>query len=220
MKNRIFQFAMFLAASCVFSSCGGPTPNTNNANANVNTSVSSPTPSAAAIEADIKKMIADLSTALSTNDTVALDKIWADDYEFVTPDGQIQTKSERLESIRSGELKMESITFDDVHVRSYGDAAVVDAKVTQKSTNKGKDTSGTSTATIVFVKMKEGWRIVHGAPSGPLAAAKTATTTTTTTATPAKTPAANKPPPSPVANANANKPAPTMKPKSNANTNK
>ena len=82
--------------------------------------------------------------ALSANDTAALDKIWADDYEFVTPDGQIQTKSERLESIRSGELKMESITFDEVHVRSYGDAAVVTAKATQKSTNKGKDNSGTS----------------------------------------------------------------------------
>ncbi len=153
MKNRFFQFAMLLAASCVLSSCN-PASNTNNANANVNTNVNA-APSAAATEADIKKMIADLSTALSANDTAALDKIWADNYEFVTPDGQIQTKSERLESIRSGELKMESITFDEVNVRSYGDAAVVTAKTTQKSTNKGKDNSGTSTATIVFVKMKD-----------------------------------------------------------------
>ena len=213
MKNRFFQFAMLLAASCVFSSCN-PASNTNNANANVNTNVNA-APSAAVTEADIKKMIADLSMALSANDTAALDKIWADDYEFVTPDGQIQTKSERLESIRSGELKMESITFDEVHVRSYGDAAVVTAKATQKSTNKGKDNSGTSTATIVFVKMKDGWRIVHGAPSGPLTAAKTATTPAPAAS---KTPAANKPTPSPAANAN--KPAPTMKPKSNTNTNK
>ncbi len=219
MKNRIFQFAMLLAASCVFSSCGGPTPNTNNANANVNTNVNAATPSAAATEADIKRMITDLAAALSANDTAALDKMWADNYEFVSADGQIMTKAERIEAISSGDMKLESITFDDVNVRSYGDAAVATARVTQKGTLKGKDTSGTSMATIVFVKMKDGWKIVHGAPSGPLVAEKTM-------ATPApaanKTPPANKPPPPVNVNkaVNANKPAPTMKPKSNANTNK
>src|SRR5258708_40076390 len=74
MKNRIFQFAMLFAASCIFSSCGGPTPNTNNANANVNTNVNAATPSAAATEADIKRMITELAASPSANDTGALDK--------------------------------------------------------------------------------------------------------------------------------------------------
>lgn len=212
MRRPFLLSTMLIAASFIFISCNSSPSNTNNANATVNTNVNT-APSAAASEADIKRILGDLSAALSKNDTAALDKIYADDYEFVAPDGQIQTKAQRLDSMRSGELKMESITFDDPHIRLYGDAAVVTAKTTQKSTNKGKDVSGSAVASIVFVRTKDGWRVVHGAPTTPVPAGKTATTPAAANAI---KPAANTAPANkPAANAPANKPAANTKTNTN-----
>jgi len=177
MRKMFLLLSMLIAASFFVTSCEQPAANNAAANkpANANTNTAASTASS---EADVKKVLTDLQTALGKNDTAALDKIYVDDYTFVSPEGEIQTKAQRMESMKSGELKMESITFADPKVRVYGDTAVVTAKTTVKSTLKGKDTSGTSTATIVLTKTKDGWRVVHGHPSVAMPAAKTADTNT------------------------------------------
>ena len=187
MRKIFLSLPLLLAASFILTSCEQPAGNYANkpANANVNTNTST----ASSSEADVKKVLTDLQTALAKNDTAALDRIYADDYTFVSPEGEMQTKAQRLESMKSGEMKFESITFDDAKVRMYGDAAVVNAKTTQKSTVKGKDNSGTATATIVFAKSKDGWRVVLGHPSATTAA-KTGDTNTAAANTAAN---ANKP---------------------------
>ncbi len=71
-------------------------------------------------EQAVKKLLDELSAAVGHNDTVALDRIYADDYTIVTDSGVVMTKAERLAAMKSGDLKYESVAFDDVNIRVYG----------------------------------------------------------------------------------------------------
>ena len=136
-----------------------------NTSVNSNTNANSNTTSSANTESDVRKLLGELEAALSKNDAAALDKIYSDDYTIITTAGEVQTKAQRLDSIKSGDLKFETIKFEDVKIQSYGDAAVVTARSIAKSTYKGKEQPGDSMTTIVFAKTKDGWRVVHGHPS-------------------------------------------------------
>lgn len=148
--------------SLVLISCtGGGGGNTTNKP--TNSANSAPTNTATTSvnhETDVKKLVADLAAALSKNDTAALDKIYSDDYTLVTQTGDVATKKERLDGIKSGDLKFENIAFNDVKVRSYGDSAVAIANSSGKSTNKGKVQDTGFRITFVANKTKDGWRLV------------------------------------------------------------
>lgn len=175
MKKIFLAMASIVMSSFFIVSCGDQGGG-NASNKPVNASTNAVVTNTASSEADVKKFIAELGAALAKNDAVALEKMYADDYTFVSPEGEVQTKAQRLEAMKSGAMKFESLSFDDVKVRIYGDTAVVAAKTTAKSTVNGKDNSGTSTATIVLVKGKDGWRVVLGHPSTPVTAGKTSET--------------------------------------------
>lgn len=167
------MLTMLTAASFLLTSCGDTTGgNTTNANkpANSTNSANSPTntaTSSANTDADVKKLIGDLSAALSKNDTAALDKIYADDYTLVSQTGDVATKAQRLDAMKSGDLKFENVVFSDLKVRSYGDTAVTIGSSSGKSWNKGKESTTNYRVTFVANKTKDGWRIV-GAHLSPM----------------------------------------------------
>jgi ketosteroid isomerase-like protein len=173
MKRTFLLLATLLTSIVFAASCEQPAANNANKTANSNANTNTASTSSASSEADVKKFVSDLAAAIGKNDAAALDKMMADDYTYITPDGQIMTKAQRKESMSSGAMKMDSISFDDVKVRMYGDTAVVTAKATMKAMMNGKDASGTSTAIIVLVKGKDGWQEVLGHPTSPPAAAST-----------------------------------------------
>ena len=145
----------------------------NNSNANTNTAANS-----AAIETDIKKLMTDASTALAKNDADAMDKIYSDNYMLVNLDGSVQTRAERLASLRSGDVKYESFVYDEISVRSNpeGTGAVSIARATMKGTNKGKPIDGTYRVTQVYSKTKDGWKQVSAQATKIEAAAAPAKT--------------------------------------------
>jgi ketosteroid isomerase-like protein len=112
------------------------------------------------VEQAVQQRLNELTTALGANDTAALDRIYANDYTLVNPWGAITTKEQRLAAIKSGELKYESVSFDEPNIRSYGDTAVVTARVTVKGKEKDQDLSGQYRVTLTFVKMKGPWQLV------------------------------------------------------------
>ncbi len=69
-------------------------------------------------EQAIRQLLNEISTALARADTAALDRIYAEDYTLVNESGVLTTKVPRLAAIKSGELKYESVSFDDVNVVS------------------------------------------------------------------------------------------------------
>ena len=100
------------------------------------------------------------ANAQQKNDTAALERIWADDFTFTNSSGEVQTKAQRLAEIKSGELKFESISIDDVQVRVYGDTAVVTGRGTVKGQRRGQDLTGQSRSTSVSVKKQGRWQVV------------------------------------------------------------
>lgn len=182
MRKTFFVLLMLATVSFLLTSCGETAGNTNtpkNTTAN-NTAVNgmaNTTSTGANPEAEVKKLIDDLAANLVKNDAAGLDKIYGDDYMLVTETGEVFTKAQRLEALKSGDLKFEDVSFSDVKVRGYGDTAVATASTAGKSINKGQTQEASYRVTLVFNKTAGGWRLVSSHLSPLPKAAKNKDTT-------------------------------------------
>ena len=111
-------------------------------------------------EQAVRQLLKEASAALTRNDAAALDRIYADSYTLINEFGVLTTKAPRLAAIKSGELKFESVRFDEVNVRLYGNTAVATFRVTSKGQLKGQAIGGQFLATSTYVKMKGRWQLV------------------------------------------------------------
>ena len=110
-------------------------------------------------EKELLQLERDWTQASVKADATALGKILGDDWVGQGPTGAA-TKAQALADLKSGDSKTESITLGDMKVRFFGDIAVVTGSDEEKSSYKGKDTSGRYTWTDVFVKRKGHWQAV------------------------------------------------------------
>jgi len=111
-------------------------------------------------EQAVRQTINELAVALTNNDTDALDRIYGADYAVTNENGEMTTKAERLAAIKSGDLKFESVSFTDVKVRLYGEAAVTTYHINTKVQAKGLPVGGNLRGTVTLVKMKGRWQVV------------------------------------------------------------
>lgn len=113
-------------------------------------------------EEAIRKLDGELADAAARNDTATIERIYADDFTFTSPFGNVSTKAQLIAAIKSGELKYESLTQDDVNVRVYGDAAVVTGRANVKLQNRGEAINGQFRFTRTYVKKDGRWQLVVG----------------------------------------------------------
>lgn len=73
----------------------------------------------------------------------------------------VSNKAQGLADLKSGAAKIDSFVLGELKVRVYGDTAVVNGTDTEKSSYKGKDTSGQYSWTDVFVKQGGAWKAVN-----------------------------------------------------------
>jgi ketosteroid isomerase-like protein len=91
--------------------------------------------------------------AIVKHDRAFFDQILADDYISTDFDGNVGTKADFLEFLRSGESVIASSIVDDMKVRIYGDTAVVTGRTTTVNEQyQGKDLSGQYRWTDTWVK--------------------------------------------------------------------
>ena len=118
-------------------------------------------------------MIEKFRSALVKGDVPTLQQIWANDYLFVNPSGEVLTKEQRLANIRSGATKLETINQqEDTKIRVYQNSAMSTSCETVKGHYSGQPNSGQYRVTSVWVKSPEGWQLVSTqmtpvAPSKP-----------------------------------------------------
>jgi ketosteroid isomerase-like protein len=93
-------------------------------------------------------------------DTEALERIYAADFIGVGPSGAVRTKPQVISDFASGELKFQSITADDVQVRTYGNTAVETGISTMNGQDKGKAVPRNNRFARVWVKQQGHWRLV------------------------------------------------------------
>jgi ketosteroid isomerase-like protein len=120
------------------------------------------------VEQTLMQMERDWTDAVLKKDTAALGKILADDWVGLGPSGA-STKAQSLAELKSGDMKVESQTLGEMKVRVFGEVAIVTGSDDEKSSYKGKDTSGHYVWTDVFVKTKGQWQAVasQGTPTSP-----------------------------------------------------
>ena len=101
-------------------------------------------------------------------DAEALAPLLADDFLLVGPLGFMLDKTQYLGSRRTGDLTHESLAWEDVRVRVYGDAAVAVGNQAQRSSYQGRDASGQFRVTQVAIRRGDRW-ILAGLHYSPIA---------------------------------------------------
>jgi ketosteroid isomerase-like protein len=117
-------------------------------------------------EESVRKVENEFAVAYGRNDPEALDRLWAADYTFVNPAGQVLTKAQRLAMLRSGELKIEAYSRDDESIRIYGNTALVTYRSTVKAQRNGNDVSSQRRVITVWVKRDGRWQAVAQQSTG------------------------------------------------------
>lgn len=98
--------------------------------------------------------------ALVRGDAVALDRIYGDEFIYVSPGGDVRDKPTQLAFTRSGDLRLESGRSDDVKIRIYGNTAVMTGRFFAKGKFKGKEIDIREIYTAVWVKRRGRWLLV------------------------------------------------------------
>src|ERR1700730_14032223 len=109
------------------------------------------------VEQAVMQMEEELRVAIAKGDTKAYGRIVGDDYVFTNQDAVIRTKAQMVSAYDSGSIKYESVKFDEIKVHPYGDTAVVTGRTTAKAVDNGKDISGQTRYTRVYVKRDGRW---------------------------------------------------------------
>ena len=115
---------------------------------------------AQSVEEQIKKLEMDRAAAVVKGDVAYVEKQTADDYMFINMFGQITDNKQLVDAMKSGGLKLTADDLSDLKVRVYGNTAVVTGKSDIKGTMGGKDATGQSLFTRVFVKKGGTWQTV------------------------------------------------------------
>jgi ketosteroid isomerase-like protein len=100
------------------------------------------------------------ATAVKQRDVGKIDQLQAEEYTFTDPAGRIWTKARALDSMRSGDLEIDSFELSDVQVKIYGKTAVVTFAIMWNGNFRGNDISGPQRMTDVFVKRAGRWQCV------------------------------------------------------------
>ncbi|MDV6266633.1 nuclear transport factor 2 family protein [Rhodococcus globerulus] len=112
------------------------------------------------VQADILAIHEQWSTAIVSNDAERIGRFMADDWVIVSDSG-ITSKEQFLSIIQSGELTHS--TFDrvnDARVRTYGDTAVLTARLTNTAHYRGRQFDADEWTTDVFVRRNGRWLCV------------------------------------------------------------
>ena len=113
----------------------------------------------AGVEQALMQMERDWTEAALKKDVATLDKILADESVGQGITGSA-TKAQALADLKSGDNKQDSVTLGEMKVRVFGNTAVVTGSDDEKTSYKGKDTSGHYTWTDVFVERQGRWQAV------------------------------------------------------------
>ena len=99
------------------------------------------------------------SEAEMNRDIPYLDQLWADDAEFGTALGTVVNKQQLIELIKGTDRKIDELHSDDIHVRLYGNTAIMTDHTTMRGLYKGAPFGGDYRYIRIFVKQGGKWRV-------------------------------------------------------------
>lgn len=118
-------------------------------------------PAASSPAEAVKQLERDWSEAQKARNIDKLSQIIADDWAGLGSDGTRTTKKDFLNDVKSGSNKLETFEMGPMDVKVIGTIAIVQGGDTEKSSSKGKDTSGKWVWMDVFVNRDGKWQAVR-----------------------------------------------------------
>ena len=112
------------------------------------------------IEQAVRQQDQERIRAQISADTLALRRIYADDFLGIGPTGVVRNKEQVIADFTSHELTYQSITTADVRVRIYGNAAVETGRSTMIGVDKGRAVPHENRFTRVWVVKEGRWQLV------------------------------------------------------------
>ncbi|MCW2490973.1 MAG: hypothetical protein JWN47_337 [Frankiales bacterium] len=90
-------------------------------------------------------------------DTSTLAHLAAADFRLVGPFGFVLDRAQWLDRYASGDLTSQSLVWDDVEVRDFGQTAIAIGRQTQQASYRGRPADGQFRVTQIFVRQNERW---------------------------------------------------------------
>lgn len=95
-------------------------------------------------------------------DVETMARLLSDDYIGITMNGQVVTKMQQLDRMRTRALSLAKINLDDMKVKLTGPTAVVLGRAEVDGTTDGEPIHGTYRYTRVYTRMANGsWKITN-----------------------------------------------------------
>jgi ketosteroid isomerase-like protein len=99
--------------------------------------------------------------ALKEQNYSALERLYADDYMLVRPDGSVLNKQEVLQDLRSGGLRFHSIELSQTEVRMHGSTAWLTAECQAVSSRSGMESSSHFRLIAVYVQQGQSIKLAY-----------------------------------------------------------
>jgi ketosteroid isomerase-like protein len=98
--------------------------------------------------------------ALIKKDVETLQRLWMDDLTFVNPRGQLLTKQNRLDNVRTGATAFKSIDISEERHRAIGrDTSVSVTRCKLEGQYSGQEGSGDYRVTFVWSRPQDQWQL-------------------------------------------------------------
>jgi ketosteroid isomerase-like protein len=110
---------------------------------------------------EISKLLHHFAEAQRRSDVDALSALLSDDFKLVGPLGFVVPKQQWLEQFHSGALRIESLEWDEVDIRTYADAglAIAIGKLTQAATYAQNRSDGQFRVTLIAIGPGVTWQL-------------------------------------------------------------
>jgi ketosteroid isomerase-like protein len=109
---------------------------------------------------DLLRINKEYDEALVRGDTIALERIFGDEFVYTSTSGEVLNKSQQLGLIKSGAMKIASGSSEDIQVRLYGNIALMMGSFIAKGQFKGEAFDSTERYTSVWVKRAGRWQLI------------------------------------------------------------
>ena len=93
-------------------------------------------------------------------DVATMDKLLSDDYIGISVTGQVNTKMQQLDRMRSHKFVLTKLQLGEMQVKLVGSIAIVTSRAEVEGTNEGVPVQGTFRYTRVYQRLPSGaWKI-------------------------------------------------------------
>ena len=111
---------------------------------------------------EIVSLEGDWRQAQLSDDVSAMDRLLSEDFLGITSFGQLVTKAQQLDRMRSRALVLNKLDITDVKIKMVGQIAIVTSLAAIEGSAEGKELSGSYRYTHVFQKLQDGaWKLTH-----------------------------------------------------------